>query len=55
MSLIGQGAQGTVRRSQNCSAHRAPEGPGSLGMVSVISVHKVSKKLSQRIKLVDNK
>lgn len=47
MALIGQGAQGTVGR--------APEGPSTLGMVSVISVHKVSTKLSQRIKLVDNK
>ena len=55
MALIGEGAPGTMRRWQNCSACRAPEGPGSLGAVSAASVNNVSTHLSQRIKLVDNK
>lgn len=54
MALIGEGAPETVRRWQNCGACRAPEGPGSLGVVSAGSVRNVSTNLSQRIKLVDS-
>lgn len=54
MALISEGAPGTVRRLQNHGACRAPKGPGSLGVVSAVSIHNVATNFLERIKLVDN-